>query len=59
METIFQLSTGIIAKEQNYKKMKKNTWIFAVVFGSRKLFTVPHRSRNPWPALMMNIRHRV
>jgi hypothetical protein len=23
METIFQLSTGIIAKEQNYKKMKK------------------------------------
>jgi len=30
-----------------------------VVFGSRKLLTVFHKSLNPEPALMMNMRFRV
>jgi len=32
------------------------TWIFAVVLGSRNDLTVFHKSLNPEPALMMNIR---
>lgn len=35
------------------------TWIFPVVLGSRKDFTVFHKSLNPEPALMMYIRFRV
>lgn len=35
------------------------TWIFAVVLGSRKVLTVFHKSLNPAPALMMNMRHKV
>lgn len=35
------------------------TWIFAVVLGSRKDFTVFHNSLNPEPALMINMRHKV
>ena len=35
------------------------TWIFAVVLGSRKDFTVFHNILNPEPALMMNMRFKV
>jgi len=35
------------------------TWIFDVVFGSRKDLTVPHNILNPEPALMMNMRFKV
>lgn len=35
------------------------TWIFAVVFGSRKDFTVLHNILNPGPALIMNMRYSV
>lgn len=35
------------------------TWIFAVVFGSRKDLTVFHNILNPEPALMMNMRFKV
>lgn len=35
------------------------TWIFEVVFGSRNDLTVFHKSLNPEPALMMNMRFKV
>ena len=35
------------------------TWIFAAVLGSRNDLTVFHKSLNPEPALMMNIRCNV
>lgn len=47
------------ALAQDMHKPQKLTWILAVVLGSRKDFTVFHRSLNPEPALMINIRLRV
>ncbi|URE09991.1 hypothetical protein MUK42_04029, partial [Musa troglodytarum] len=41
-----------------YYFCSKLTWIFAVVFGSRKDLTVFQSSLNPCPALTMNMRHK-